>query len=79
MIVPLSISEPDRDRTERERIGQAIADFEIGVVRGEALWRQLDRGDDLVLFQIAVKLRRVARQAMEVGERNAALAVATGC
>ena len=38
----------DRDRDQSERIGQAIADLEIGVVLGKTLRRQLDRGDDLI-------------------------------
>ena len=70
--------EPDRDRNERERIGQAVADLEIGIVPGKALGRQLDRGDDLVGTQIAVDLRRVAGQAVEVGEGDAALARRAG-
>jgi hypothetical protein len=66
--------EPDRDRNERERIGQAVADLEIAIVRGKALGRQFDRGDELVGAQVAVDLRRVAGQAVEVGEGDAALA-----
>src|SRR6266849_5908982 len=70
--------EPDRDRHEGERIRQAIADLEIGVVVGKAFGRQLDRRDDLVRPQIAVELRRIARQTMEIGKRDAALAALAG-
>ncbi len=63
-----------RDRYQRERIGQAIADFQIGVILGKALRRKLHRGDDLVRMQIGVALRRVARQPMKVGKRDRALA-----
>ena len=37
-----------RDRYQRERIGQPVADLQVSVVRRKALRRQLDRGDDLV-------------------------------
>ena len=59
--------EADRDRYESECIGQAIADLEISVVLGKTLGRQLDRRNDLIRPQIAVDLRRIARQAMEIG------------
>ena len=49
--------ERGRDGHQRERIGEAVADLEIGVVRREAPRRQLDRGDDLVGLQIRVALR----------------------
>jgi hypothetical protein len=64
--------EADRDRDQGERVGQAIADLQVGVVAGKALRRQLDRGDDLVRPQIAVDLRRIARQAVEIGKRDVA-------
>src|SRR5207248_10148094 len=51
----------------------------IVVVCREAFWRQFDRGYDFVLFQIRIELRCVAWQAVEVAERDAALAIATGC
>ena len=70
--------EADRDRHEGERIRQAITDLQIGVVLGKAFGRQFDRRDDLVRPQIAVELRRIARQAMELGKRNAALAAPAG-
>jgi len=35
--------QPDCDRHQREGIGQSIADFQIGVVLGEALGRKLKR------------------------------------
>jgi hypothetical protein len=37
-----------RDRDERERIGEAITDFQIGGVGRKAPCRKLDRRDDLV-------------------------------
>jgi hypothetical protein len=70
--------EAHRDRYEGERIRQAIADFQIGVVGGKAFGRQFDRRDDLVRPQIGVDLRRIARQAVEVGKQNAALAARAG-
>ena len=52
-----------RDRYQRERIGEAIADFQIGVIRRKAPRRKLDRRDDLVRLQVRVALRRVLRAA----------------
>src|SRR6266498_296162 len=66
--------EADRDGDQGERIRQAITDFEISVIFGEAFGWQFDGRDDLVRQQIAVDLRRLARQAMEVGKGDAALA-----
>src|SRR6516165_1649202 len=40
--------EADRDGYQGERIRQAIADLQIGIVVGEAFGRQFDRRDDLV-------------------------------
>src|SRR5215510_3337933 len=70
--------ETDRDRHQSERIGQPIADLQIRVVARKAFRRQLDRGDDLVRPQIVVDVRGIARQAMEVGKRDAALAAGAG-
>lgn len=49
--------QPDCDRHQREGIGQSIADFQIGVVLGEALGRKLKRSDDLACIQVAVYRR----------------------
>src|SRR6185312_17346946 len=70
--------EADRYGDQGESVGQAVADFQIGVVGGEALGRQLDRRDDLVRLQGGVDFRRVARQALEVGKGDAALAAGAG-
>src|SRR5215204_915915 len=35
--------EPDRDRYQREGVGQTVADLDVRVVRGEALGRQIGR------------------------------------
>ena len=67
-----------RDRDQREGIGQPVADFQVGVVAGKTRRRQFDRGDDFVRLQVGVDLRRVARQAVEIAERNHALAGGTG-
>ncbi len=48
------------------------------MVPGEAFGRQLDRSDDLVGAQIAVEVRCVAGQAMEIGEGDAAFATRAG-
>src|SRR6266568_319963 len=52
--------EAGRDGDQSERIRQAIADLQIGVVPGKAFARQFDRRNDLVRAQIAVDLRRIA-------------------
>src|SRR5262245_8689940 len=41
--------ERSRNRDQRERIGQAIADLQVAVVAREALGWNLDRDDDLVV------------------------------
>ena len=66
------------NRDERKRVGQAIADFQIGVVAGKAGRRQLDRNDDLARFEVVVALGRVAGQAMELVDRNRARPVRAG-
>src|ERR1051326_5650342 len=63
-----------RDRYQREGVGQPVADFQVAVVLGEALRRQLDRRDDLIAAQGRVDLRPIARQAVEFGKGDAALA-----
>ena len=40
--------EPRRDGDEGECVGESVADLQIGVMRGEASRRQLERSDDLV-------------------------------
>ena len=62
------------DRDEGERVGGAVADLQVGVVLGEAFGGQLDRRDELVRCEVGVEVRRVAGQAMELGERDGALA-----
>ena len=47
-------------------------------MRGEALRRQLDRGDDLAGVEIGVALRRVAGQPVEIRERDHAVARRAG-
>ena len=44
----------------------------------ETLRRQIDCGDDLVGTEIRVDMRRVARQLVELRQRNRALAVRPG-
>src|SRR5262249_16887705 len=52
--------EAGRNRDERERIGQSIAQLQIRIVFGKAFGRQLDGGDDLVAAQIAVHVWPIA-------------------
>src|SRR5258705_7862507 len=52
--------EADRDGDERERIGQAITDLEIGVIRRVTSRRQLDRSHELVSTDAGVALPRIA-------------------
>ena len=59
-----------RDRYQRERIGKAIADFQVGVICHKAARRKLDRYDDLVRLQVRVALRRVPWEPMEIRKRN---------
>ena len=49
-----------RDRDECEGVREPLAQLQIRVVLGEALGRQLDRGDDLSRLQIGVALGRFA-------------------
>ena len=55
-----------RDRDERECIGQPIADFQVGIVRGESARRKFDRDDDLVRPQIGVDMGRLPGKPMEI-------------
>src|SRR3954449_7679007 len=59
-----------RHRDQRERIGQAIADLQVGIIRAKTLCRKLDGRDDLIGLQICVALRRVAGQPMEIRKRD---------
>ena len=70
--------EADGDGHQRKRIGQPVADLEVGVVRGKAARRQLDRRDQFVGAEVGVVLRRVAGQPVKVRERNLALAARAG-
>ena len=65
-------------RDQCERIGQAVADLQVRVVRVEALRRKLDGRDDLAGLQIGVALRRVAGQPMEIRKCDDPGAVRTG-
>ena len=62
--------ESSRHRHQGEGVGQAVADFQIGVVLGETLSGELNASDDLVRAQIGVALRRAGGQAMKIAERN---------
>ena len=61
------------NRDQREGIGKAVANFEIGVIGGKTLagkrW-----GDYLVAPEIGVDLRRISRKPMKFRERYHALA-----
>ena len=69
--------EADRDGHQRERIGEPVADLEIGVVCRKSPRRQLDRGYELIRIEIGVALRRVAGEPVKVRERDDALAART--
>lgn len=63
-----------RYRDQRERIRKALADLEVGAVRNEALRiGQIDMHDQFVRRQGAIQFRAIARQAVELRERNVAL------
>src|SRR5262249_41929873 len=70
--------EPDGDGYESERVGEAIANLEISVVGRESAGRELDRRDDLTRLEIAVALRSIPWQPMEIGKRDDALARGAG-
>ena len=70
--------EPCCDRHQRKRVGQAVADFQVGVVAGKAGGRQLNRHDDLARIEIGIALRRVAWQAVKLIDRNRARPVRAG-
>ena len=54
-------------RDQRERVARAVAHLQVVRVLGEAVGRQVDADDQLAGRQRGVALRRVARQAVEVG------------
>src|ERR1700722_4632565 len=64
-----------RCRYKRELIRLTIADLEV--MRGASLrtGRDLDRNDQVAPTEDVVSLRRVAGQAMELGERNRSLSI----
>src|SRR5690606_5642304 len=61
---PLFKPQGRRHRHQREGVGMAVAQLEIGVVRVEAVRRQLDRRDEFAGLQRGILLRCVARQAV---------------
>jgi hypothetical protein len=61
-------------RHQRERVARAVAHLQVVRVAGEAVGRQVDADDQLAGGQRGVALRRVAGQAVEVGDRDDALA-----
>ena len=63
------------DRDERELVGGAIAHLEIARARGISAVRHLDRDDQLAGLQRVLEVGRVARQPIEVLDREAPLAV----
>ena len=71
--VPIEF-EPDSNGHQRERIRQSVSDLQIGVVRREALRRQLYGRDDLAGVKASVPLWRILRQPVEVRKLNHAIA-----
>ena len=59
-----------RDRYQGERIGEAVADFQVRIVGIENPRRKLDTGDDLLWLQVGVALRGVAGQAVKIRKRD---------
>ena len=69
--------ERDRGGGQREFVGLAVADLEIErAARPTAPPASRKRGDQLARRQRGLDVRRVARLAMQLGERNVARAVA---
>jgi hypothetical protein len=64
-----------RHRDQREGVGQAVAQLQVGVVLREAALRQVHRDDDLAGGEVGVDLRLVARQPVEVRERDRPVAL----
>ena len=52
--------EADRDRYQCERIGEPVANLEVSVVCRKSLRRHLDRGHELIRFEIGIASRRIA-------------------
>ena len=69
---------PNRDRHQRKRIRQPVANLDVCVVCRKSLRRQLDRDDQFVGIEIGVALRRVAREPVEIRERDLSFAARTG-
>ena len=65
-------------RDQCKRIGQAVADLQVRVVRVKALPRKLDGRDDLAGLKVGIALRRVAGQPMKIRKRDDAGAARTG-
>ncbi len=57
-------------RDEREGVGGAVTDLTIVRAGRERKWRQVDGGDQLAVREHGVALRLLARQAIEVYERD---------
>src|SRR5258708_28182159 len=58
-------------RNQGEGVRSAVADLAIAGIRCDRKRRQFNRGDQLVLRKLCLELRRVSRELMEVGERDA--------
>ena len=65
-------------RHQREGVGEAVAYLQVGVILGKPSRWQLDRGDDLVGFEVRIALRRVAGKAVKILQRDHALARGAG-
>jgi hypothetical protein len=61
------------DRDHRKGVGSAVANLEVEGVPRERRPGQLDRRDELSVLQVVVPLRRIARQAVKLSDRNGAL------
>src|SRR4029077_11891390 len=58
--------ESGRNRDQRKRVGQPVADFQIAVIGGKALRGKLDSRDDFARLEIVIVLRCVARQPVKI-------------
>ena len=66
--------EADRNRHQREGIGQTIADLQVGVVGRKSARRQLDRRDELVGPSVGVAPQACRRKPVKIRQGDDALA-----
>jgi hypothetical protein len=66
-----------RDRDQRKGKGVPVPQLQVAVMRPKRGRRQDDSRDDLVLAELSIALRLVARQPVEIRDGNAALPATT--